>query len=96
MTSRGSDRVDLFDLEVAFVVAGHQIVLVRDVGDEAAFTRQRLANRLAGFVELVGSGFESFDRSQVSLQCERGSDALFDVHGGCAHTDFSISGFWVA
>jgi len=67
MTGWESNRVDLFDLEVAFVVAGHQIMLVHNVGDEAAFTRKRLANRLAGFVELVGGGFEAFDSTQVSL-----------------------------
>ena len=49
-----SDRVDGLDLEVAFVVAGHQIVLVQDVGDEAAVRGNRFANRLAGVVELVG------------------------------------------
>ena len=70
MTGCESNRVDRLDLEVAFVVAGHQIVLVRDVGDEAAFTRKCLTDRLAGFVEFVGSGFEAFDGSQVSLQGE--------------------------
>ncbi len=63
MTGCESNRVDLFDLEVAFAIAGHQIVLVRNVGDESALTRKGLTNRLAGIVELVGSGFEAFDRS---------------------------------
>jgi len=90
-----SNRVDGLDLEVAFVVAGHQIVLMHDVGDEAAFTRKCLPDRLAGFVEFVRGGFEAFDGSQVSLQGERDSDSLFDIHGGCAHADFSISDSWV-
>ncbi len=95
MTGFESNRVDGLDLEVAFVVAGHQIVLVRDVGDEAAFTRKCLTNGLAGFVEFVRGCFEAFDGSQVSLQGERDSDALFDIHGGCAHADFSMSDSWV-
>ena len=85
MTGCESNRVDGFDLEVAFLIAGHQKVLVRDVGNKAAFTRKCLTNGLAGFVELVGSGFEAFDRSQVSLQSEGDCDALIDIHVGCAH-----------
>ena len=95
MTGCESDRVDGFDLEVAFLVASHQKVLVRDVGNKAAFTRKCMTNGLAGFVELVGSGFEAFDRSQVSLQSERDGDSLFDIHGGCAHADFSMLDSWV-
>ena len=85
MTGCESNRVDGFDLEVAFVIAGHQKVLVRDVGNKAAFTRKCLTNGLAAFVELFGSGFEAFDRSQVSLQSERDSDSLINIHVGCAH-----------
>jgi hypothetical protein len=48
-----SNRVDRLNLEVAFVVACHQIVLMHEVGDEAAFTRKCLPDRLAGFVESV-------------------------------------------
>ena len=85
MTGCESNRVDGFDLEVAFLIAGHQKVLVRDVGNKAAFTRKCLTNGLAGFVELVGSCFEAFDRSQVSLQSERDRDSLINIHVGCAH-----------
>ncbi len=85
MTGCESNRVDGFDLEVAFLIAGHQKVLMRDVGNKAAFTRKCLTNGLAGFVELVGSGFEAIDRSQVSLQSERNCDSLIDIHVGCAH-----------
>ena len=85
MTGCESNRVDGFDLEVAFLITGHQKVLVRDVGNKAAFTRKCLTNGLAGFVEFVGSGFEAFNGSQVSLQGERDGDTLVNIHGGCTH-----------
>ena len=55
----------MFVLAVAFAVAGHQVVLVRNVGDETACTRKCLTNGLAGFVEFVRGGFEAFDGSQI-------------------------------
>ncbi len=63
MTGCESNRVDRLDLEVAFVVAGYQVMLVHDVGDEVALTRKCLTNGLAGFVEFDGSCFEAFDGS---------------------------------